>query len=89
MAAAAAQGEPHGMLSVVGLPDAELQRLCDRALVGLPKGTVCRIANYMFPLACGGWGGGERGDAGRRMDVRMSGVRIRAPPHEIESQCVE
>ena len=49
MAAAAAQGEPHGMLSVVGLSDGDLQGLCDAALSQLPPGTVCRIANLMFP----------------------------------------
>ncbi|GAX86038.1 hypothetical protein CEUSTIGMA_g13453.t1 [Chlamydomonas eustigma] len=49
MAAAAATGEPHGMLSVVGLPDSDLQRLCSDALKKSPPGTVCQIANFLFP----------------------------------------
>jgi hypothetical protein len=39
------------MLSVVGLPDGDLQRLCDAALAQLPFGAICRIANLMFPQA--------------------------------------
>lgn len=51
MNAAAQQGEPHGMLSVVGLPDADLNQLCQRVLteVSVPGGTVCQITNYLFP----------------------------------------
>jgi hypothetical protein len=52
MAAAAASppgGRPHGMLSVVGLPDAELAAACEEAAGKLGPGTVCEIANYLFP----------------------------------------
>jgi hypothetical protein len=49
MAAAAAQGEPHGMLSVVGLPDADLESICQQVLSELPSGTVCGVANQLFP----------------------------------------
>lgn len=49
MAAAAAMGRPHGMLSVVGLPDSDLNRICGEVLDGMPNGTVCCIANHLFP----------------------------------------
>ena len=51
MAAAAARagGRGHGMLSVVGLPDAELDGICAEARGKLPAGTVCQVANYLFP----------------------------------------
>ena len=51
MAAAAAStgGRPHGMLSVVGLSDDQLQGLCEQAVQTGGEGTVCRIANYLFP----------------------------------------
>jgi [acyl-carrier-protein] S-malonyltransferase len=56
MAAAAAVppgGRPHGMLSVVGLGDADLERLCDEARQQLGGDTVCQLANYLFPQV--GW----------------------------------
>lgn len=53
MAAAAAVGKPHGMLSVVGLEDSVLQRLCGEVLAAEPEGTVCRIANNLFEKASG------------------------------------
>ncbi len=44
---------PHGMLSVVGLGDADLDRIVEAAeaaaAAGGPPGTVCRVANYLFP----------------------------------------
>lgn len=52
MAAAAAVppgGRAHGMLSVVGLEDDPLQALCDAAIAELEPGTVCRLANFLFP----------------------------------------
>jgi len=51
MAAAARTGSrPHGMLSIVGLKDEELEGLCREAAEQLPGGdTVCVIANRLFP----------------------------------------
>ena len=57
MAAAASKGDTHGMLSVVGLPDADLERICTSVLGSYthpPAGggmmaPVCKIANFMFP----------------------------------------
>lgn len=40
---------PHGMLSVVGLGDVDLDRIVAAAAAGGPPGTVCRVANYLFP----------------------------------------
>lgn len=50
--AAVAQAGPHGrhgMLSVVGLEDAKLEALCSAARAAGPPGTVCAVANYLFP----------------------------------------
>lgn len=52
-AAAAAGGRPHGMLSVVGLGDAELAALCGEAAGKLGPGTVCEVANRLFPTVRG------------------------------------
>ena len=49
MAAAAATGRPHGMLSVLGLEDVKLQELCSAARANCEAGTVCQIANMLFP----------------------------------------
>ncbi|BDA43424.1 Malonyl CoA-acyl carrier protein transacylase [Coccomyxa sp. Obi] len=49
MAAAAKQGKPHGMLSIIGLGDAVLEDVCAKARAKLGGDTVCRIANYLFP----------------------------------------
>jgi hypothetical protein len=50
MAAAGRAGSrPHGMLSVVGLPDGELEGICREAAEKLGPGTVCVVANYLFP----------------------------------------
>ncbi|KAF6252240.1 hypothetical protein COO60DRAFT_1644206 [Scenedesmus sp. NREL 46B-D3] len=52
MAAAAAVppgGRAHGMLSVVGLGDGDVERLCEEACQQLGGGTVCQLANYLFP----------------------------------------
>lgn len=48
MSAAAKAGRPHGMLSVVGLNDADLEAICAEARSKVP-GSVCQIANYLFP----------------------------------------
>ncbi len=48
MAAAAAVGS-HGMLSVVGMGDTELDGLCAAAAAKAGPGAVCRVANYLFP----------------------------------------
>jgi hypothetical protein len=52
MAAAAAVppgGRAHGMLSVVGLGDGDIERLCEDARQQLGGDTVCQLANYLFP----------------------------------------
>ncbi len=52
MAAAAAAGagaRPHGMLSVVGLADSKLNEVVAAALAGAAPGSVCQVANYLFP----------------------------------------
>eukprot|EP00873_Tetraselmis_striata_P035122 jgi/Tetstr1/455386/TSEL_042218.t1 len=49
MAAAAEQGDPHGMLSVVGLPDDKLAKLCSDEVAKQGESTVCQLANYLFP----------------------------------------
>lgn len=49
MAEAAKQGEPHGMLSVVGLPDDKLAGICSDVLSRHEGKTVCQLANYLFP----------------------------------------
>ena len=49
MAAAAKQGRPHGMLSIIGLEDAKLEAICTEARGKLAPGTVCQLANYLFP----------------------------------------
>jgi malonyl CoA-acyl carrier protein transacylase len=49
MAAAAALGRPHGMLSVVGLLDSQLQDICQEVRANQGAGTVCEVANYLFP----------------------------------------
>eukprot|EP00899_Mesostigma_viride_P002913 jgi/Mesvir1/12622/Mv09320-RA.3 len=48
MAAAAATGKPHGMLTVVGLPDADLEAICAQVTAG-KEGAVCQVANLLFP----------------------------------------
>ncbi|KAI7846366.1 hypothetical protein COHA_000078 [Chlorella ohadii] len=48
MAAAAQQGKPHGMLSVVGLSDADLEAICASVRAATP-GAVCQLANFLFP----------------------------------------
>lgn len=49
MSAAANAGKPHGMLSVVGLSDTDLEGICSQVKQKLGKDTVCQIANYLFP----------------------------------------
>jgi [acyl-carrier-protein] S-malonyltransferase len=51
MAAAAAAGRPHGMLSIVGLTDDDIQQLCREVLYQLQerKDTICQLANFLFP----------------------------------------
>lgn len=45
-------GRAHGMLSVVGLTDDQLERLCEEARLKNGEDTVCRVANYLFPQVC-------------------------------------
>ncbi|GMH36598.1 hypothetical protein BSKO_04471 [Bryopsis sp. KO-2023] len=49
MAKAAAEGKPHGMLSVVGLVDKDINELCDSARKELGENCVCQLANSLFP----------------------------------------
>ncbi|KAK9843971.1 hypothetical protein WJX81_000807 [Elliptochloris bilobata] len=49
MAAASATGRAHGMLTVIGLGDDVLEPLCVAALARTPQGTVCQVANLLFP----------------------------------------
>ena len=37
------------MLSVVGLPDDKLDSICKEVLGASGTGTVCQMANYLFP----------------------------------------
>ena len=39
----------HGMLSVVGLADADLEAICAEVRAAAPAGSVCQLANYLFP----------------------------------------
>eukprot|EP01025_Chloroclados_australasicus_P047430 TRINITY_DN5308_c1_g1_i2.p2 TRINITY_DN5308_c1_g1~~TRINITY_DN5308_c1_g1_i2.p2 ORF type:complete len:531 (+),score=73.37 TRINITY_DN5308_c1_g1_i2:121-1713(+) len=49
MSAAAKEGKPHGMLSIVGLSDQQVQSICDQVKQKMGEDTVCQIANYLFP----------------------------------------
>eukprot|EP00890_Picochlorum_soloecismus_P003879 jgi/Picsp_1/4492/NSC_06713-R1_malonyl :acp acyltransferase len=48
MAEAAKMGDPHGMLSVVGLGDSDLEVICKEVREKMP-GKVCQVANFLFP----------------------------------------
>ncbi|KAI3426449.1 hypothetical protein D9Q98_008816 [Chlorella vulgaris] len=48
MAAAAKLGKGHGMLSVVGLGDADLEAICASVRASRP-GDICQLANFLFP----------------------------------------
>ena len=48
MADAAKMGDPHGMLSVVGLGDSDLEGICKEVREKMP-GKVCQVANFLFP----------------------------------------
>lgn len=48
MAEAAKAGRPHGMLSVVGLNDPDLEAICAE-VNKLKPDCVCKMANYLFP----------------------------------------
>jgi len=48
MAEAAKAGRPHGMLSVVGLSDPDLEAICAE-VNKIKPGCVCKMANYLFP----------------------------------------
>ena len=52
MAEAAATGDPHGMLSIVGLADKDVEPLCDQTKSHFAKSNdtvVCQMANFLFP----------------------------------------
>lgn len=48
MAMAATMGDPHGMLTIVGLADADLEGLCKQVREKMP-GKICQLANFLFP----------------------------------------
>lgn len=48
MSEAAKAGRPHGMLSVVGLSDKDLESICSETREKHPD-CVCQVANYLFP----------------------------------------
>merc|ERR1719199_2305113 len=47
-AAAAKMGDPHGMLTIVGLGDADLEDICKTVRDKMP-GKTCQLANFLFP----------------------------------------
>lgn len=53
MADTAQMGEPHGMLSIIGLGDGEIEAICSQVRSEMPyinqTPTVCQLANYLFP----------------------------------------
>ena len=49
MAAAAAMGKSHGMLSVIGVTDDDLTAICAEARTKMGGDSVCQIANFLFP----------------------------------------
>lgn len=49
MAEAARMGEAHGMLSIVGLTDADIKAICADVRAAQGGGCVCELANYLFP----------------------------------------
>ena len=53
MADTARMGEPHGMLSIIGLGDGEIEAICGEIRSEMPcidqTSTVCQLANYLFP----------------------------------------
>ena len=52
MAAAAGKGKPHGMLSVIGVSDEDLESICISVREKLGPDTICQLANYLFPQVC-------------------------------------
>ena len=68
MSAAAKLGRPHGMLSVVGLGDADLDAICAQVRAAKGGDSVCQLANYLFPQGrvVSGWGPAWLGPAGDR-----------------------
>ena len=49
MAAAARMGRPHGMVSIIGLSDADLETICKDVRNRLGADTICQLANFLFP----------------------------------------
>ncbi len=49
MAAAAKLGRPHGMLSIIGLEDRQIEDICAKARKKIGGDVVCQMANYLFP----------------------------------------
>lgn len=52
MANAARMGPPHGMLSIIGLNDADVEAVCKDVRTRLGPDTICQMANYLFPQVC-------------------------------------
>lgn len=49
MSAAAKLGQPHGMLSIIGLDDKTLEEICSKVRDKMGGSIVCQLANYLFP----------------------------------------
>ncbi|KAK9830038.1 hypothetical protein WJX72_009330 [[Myrmecia] bisecta] len=49
MAAAGKMGKPHGMLSIIGLGDTDVETICKDVRSARGAATVCQLANYLFP----------------------------------------
>ena len=49
MAEAARTGQPHGMLSIIGLSDPDVDAICEDVRKRSSSDTVCQMANYLFP----------------------------------------
>ena len=76
-AARAADGRPHGMLSVVGLEDAGLEAACREAVAKLGGETVCEVANKLFPTVRG-HRVCARGRRGESSELKGVGAKQRA-----------
>ena len=42
------------MLSIVGLSDPDIEGICKKVLAAAPAGTICQMANFLFPQV-GDW----------------------------------
>lgn len=72
MAAAAAIGDPHGMLSVIGLSDEDLEAICADVRKAMGPESICQLANYLFPQARASAPSVHERKGDERVDVRMA-----------------